>query len=182
MACASPLGEAFTVKPSPGFPERLDPGVDGYHGYDVPDGPYPDSVQTLEQHIARFPTPGPQRLVRPATPEGTLNEATPEWLRDYFMGDAAAAGAILPPDGPVTPVRSYLRTDQNGRQVVVNVSEQGSLLHPGYVARYVTPSAEGSTIHNEGEGSSWLQYPYSPFAAWLRSNWRGLYRKQTDKR
>ena len=79
MNCASPGGVSFggNVKASPGFPERLDPSVDDYHGYSVPDGPYPDSEQALTQHIIRFPTPGPARLVKPATPEGTLNEAAP---------------------------------------------------------------------------------------------------------
>jgi hypothetical protein len=101
LNCTTPGGVAFggNVKASPGFPERLDSNVDLYHGYDVSDGPYADSQQIARQHIANFPTPGPKRLVKPATAEGTLNEATPGWLYDTFMGNAAAAGAVLPPDG-----------------------------------------------------------------------------------
>jgi hypothetical protein len=182
LGCTSTSGESFGVKPSNGFPGQLDSGVDDYHGYDVPDGPYPDSEQVLRQHIINFPTPGPKQLVRPATPEGTLNEATPGWLRDYLMGNTAAAGAVLPPDAPLNPVRSYLTTDQNGKQIVVNVTEPGHMLHPGYVVRHVTSSNEGATIQNEGEGSGFWQGPYSPkpLRDWINDAWRGLYRKQTD--
>ena len=183
MRCMSPLGESFDFPPSPGFPQRLDPGVDDYHGYDVPDGSYPASGQTLTQHIVNRPTPGPERLVRPATPEGTLNEATPGWLYDYLMGNAAASGAVLPPDGLISPVKSYLRTDQNGRQIVVNATQPDHLLHPGYVARYVSPLDGGSTIHNEGEGSGSLQGSISQrigLADLLNHMiWSGLYRRQT---
>jgi hypothetical protein len=99
-----------------------------------------------------------------------------------MMGNAAAAGAVLPPDAPLNPVRSYLRTDQNGKQIVVNVTEPGHMLHPGYVVRHVTSSNEGSTIQNEGEGSGFWQGPYSPklLRDWINDAWRGLYRKQTD--
>jgi hypothetical protein len=183
MNCVSPRGEEFGATSSNGFPERLDPSVDDYHGYNTPDGPYPDSEQALTQHIINFPTPGPKHLVRPATPEGTLNEATPGWLRDYVMGEAAASGAVLPPGGPLSPVRSYRRTDQNGKEIVVNVTEPGHLLHPGYVVRYVTPSNEGSTIQNEGEGSGWVQGLLQRIGLGNPINdvWRGLYQKQRDK-
>jgi hypothetical protein len=70
-----------------------------------------------------------------------------------------------------------LATDQNGKQIVVNVTELDHLLHPGYVARYVVPSEQGSTIHNEGEGSAILQ-SFSPVADWINDVWRGLYGRQ----
>ena len=59
---------------------------------------------------------------------------------------------IVPYGKMISPVRSYLTTDQNGRQIVVNVTEPGHPLHPGYVVRSVSPSDGGPTIQNEGEG------------------------------
>jgi hypothetical protein len=188
MNCTSPGGVSFgdNIKAPPGLPERLNPSVDDYHGYSVPDGPYSDSEQTLTQHIINHPTAGPARLVKPATPEGTLNDATPipQWLYDYIVGNAAASGAVVPPDGLISPVRSYLRTDQNGRQIVVNVTEHGHGLNPGYVVRYTTPSSEGATIQNEGEGTGWLQGRLAQrtgLADWINDVWRGLYGEQTNK-
>ena len=165
------------MKPSPGFPERLDPGVDHYHAYSTPDGPYPDPAETLRQHIINVPTPGPRRFVRPATREGTLNEATPEWVYDYLVGQLG-----VPYGTVINPVRSYLATDKSGNQIVVNVTERNHGLHPGYVVRHVTTSNEGSTIQNEGEGSGFWQGPYSPapFREWINGAWRGLYQKHLD--
>lgn len=190
LNCTSPGGTSFggNVKASPGFPDLLGPGVDEYHAYSLPDGPYPEAEQTLTQHVIIHPTPGPERLVKPATPEGTLNEATPisQWLYDYLVGNAAAAGAVLPPDGLINPVRSYLTTDQNGKPVVVNVTEPEHRLQPGYVVRSVTPSSEGATIQNEGEGASSWQGPDSQrfgLAGWLNDQaWGGLYQRQTGKK
>jgi len=99
------------------------------------------------------------------------------------VGNAAAAGAVLPPDGLIVPVRSYLTRDQNGRQIVANVTEPDSALHPGYVARSVSPSTEGATIQNEGEGAAWLQGRLAQryfLADWINSFWDGLYGRQTN--
>ncbi len=83
LDCTSPGGVSFSggVKASPGFPERLDSTTEDKHAYSVPDGPYQDSTRTMRQDVINYPTPGPTKLVRPATPEGTLNEATPELRR-----------------------------------------------------------------------------------------------------
>ncbi len=78
LDCTSPGGESFSgVRASPGFPQQLDSTTEDKHAYSVPDGPYQDSARTMRQDMINFPTPGPTKLVRPATPEGTLNEATP---------------------------------------------------------------------------------------------------------
>jgi hypothetical protein len=44
---------------------------------------------------------------------------------------------------------------------VVNVTQPGHSLFPGFVARHVTSSDKGSTIQNEGEGLADLQGPYA---------------------
>jgi hypothetical protein len=177
LGCHSPGGVSFggPVRSSPGFPEQLDSSADYYHAYNVPDGPYPHPAETLRQHIIDVPTPGPAKFVRPATAEGTLNEATPEWLYDYLVGQLGVPYGTL-----INPVRSYLTTDQNGNQIVVNVTERNHGLHPGYVVRYVTTSDDGSTIQNEGEGSSFWQGPYSPFRGGINDVWRGLYQRHLD--
>jgi len=189
MDCTSLGGLTFGgLKAPPGFPQRLDTNTDNYHGYSVPDGPYPDSPRTMREDVINYPTPGPRKLVRPATPEGTLNEATPEWLYELLTTPLPIPGVGWQPlyrQGTlINPVRSYLRTDQNGKQIVVNVTEPGHKLHPGYVVRNVTPSDGGATIQNEGEGSAELQGPLAQFfglADDINSVWRGLYQGNLDR-
>ncbi len=187
MDCTSPGGISFSgVRASPGFPERLDSATADKHAYSVPDGPYADSARTMRQDVINLPTPGPTKLVRPATPEGTPNEATPEWLYNLLTMPLPGrfGGPIIPYGKMINPVRSYLTTDQNGRQIVVNVTEPGHMLHPGYVVRYVTPSDGGPTIQNEGEGSGILQGSFSqrtPLAGLINSAWEGLYRRHLNR-
>jgi hypothetical protein len=138
----------------------------------------------MRQDVINLPTPGPPKLVRPATPEGTLNEATPEWLYNLLTLPSLGGRSVVPYGKMINPVRSYLTTDQNGRQIVVNVTEPGHMLHPGYVVRYVTPSDGGPTIQNEGEGSGLLQGSFSqrtPLAGLISSAWEGLYRKHLNR-
>jgi hypothetical protein len=187
MDCTSPGGVSFSgVRASPGFPERLDSTTEDKHAYSVPDGPYADSARTMRQDVINLPTPGPTKLVCPATPEGTPNEATPEWLYNLLTTPLLTPlgwRPIVPYGKMVNPVRSYLTTDQNGRQIVVNVTEPGHTLHPGYVVRYVTPADGGPTIQNEGEGAGVLQGADSPgwLRDWINNNWRGLYQEHLDR-
>jgi hypothetical protein len=187
MDCTSPGGVSFSgTKASPGFPDRLDSTTENKHAYSVPDGPYADSARTMRQDVINLPTPGPTKLVRPATPEGTLNEATPEWLYNLLTMPLPGrfGGPTIPFGKMINPVRSYLTTDQNGRQIVVNVTEPGHMLHPGYVVRYVTPSDGGPTIQNEGEGSGLWQGSLSqrtPLAGLISNAWEGLYRKHLNR-
>jgi hypothetical protein len=90
----------------------------------------------------------------PQTPEGTPNEATPEWLYNLLTMPLPGrfGGPIIPYGKMINPVRSYLTTDQNGRQIVVNVTEPGHMLHPGYVVRYVTPSDADHPERRRGLG------------------------------
>ena len=147
LHCITPGGRQFTV-PANGLRDglRFAPGEPNYHYYNTPDGPVPFDPARLVQGIINSPTPGPRQLVRPATPQGTLNEATP------YVGRTP----------PINPVMSYLTTDQNGTPLAVNVTQPGHDLSPGVVVRYVTTSPSGSTIQNEGAGTGWWQGPSSP--------------------
>ena len=66
------------------------------------------------------------------------------------------------PVTPLNPVTSYVTKDKDGNPMVVNMTERGHGLSPGYVAIYVTSSGGVSTIHVEGEGLSRLQAPDQP--------------------
>ena len=112
-------------------------------------------------------------LNHPATPQGTMNEATPPLDYYSFLG-----ATQLPYGAPLNPVKSYLTQDQDGNPVVMNVTEPGHTLYPGYVARYVTPSDEGSTIQNEGEGLGYWQAPERP--GWMRDWINNLWQDQSD--
>jgi hypothetical protein len=57
--------------------------------------------------------------------------------------------------------------------MVVNMTQPGHSLSPGYVVIYVTSAGGKSTIHVEGEGTSELQSPNSPAAL------RGLFNDGT---
>jgi hypothetical protein len=146
--------------PAKGLPDgiRFAPGQPYYHYYSTPDGPVRFDPQALTQGMIDRPTPGHTSFVRPATPQGTLNEATP----------------LVGFQPPITPVTSYVTADQNGTPVVVNVTQPRHLLHPGVVIRYVTTSPSGSTIQNEGTGLAPIQAPGSWFENHLSNAWRGL--------
>ena len=174
LGCMTPLGRSFNVEAPLSFPQRLDPYGErssSSHYYNVADGPVPFSHQELEQGLIDVPTPGPRDLVRAATPEGTLNEATPE---PYYSLELRRRG--LSHGALVNPVKSFLTTDQWGNRIIVNVTQPGHTLWPGYVARYVTSSDRGSTIQNEGEGLGFWQGPPGErlgIADDLNSVWRG---------
>jgi hypothetical protein len=93
-------------------------------------------------------------MVRPATAEGTINEATPEPAYNAVIAQAQQL-----PGTPFNSVISYLTYDQEGRPVIVNVTRPGHQLAPGVVLRYVTTGPSGSTIQNEGAGLGALQAP-----------------------
>jgi hypothetical protein len=72
----------------------------------------------------------------------------------------------------LSPVLSYLRTDPaTGAEFVVNVTQYGHPLFPGYVARIVTPVAGGAIVQNYGEGAGLLQNPGGLFADDINSIW-----------
>lgn len=181
LSCTSPGGTSFHPPvPAPkGFPPRIDTDVSDYHGYGVRSDPARGSEDKLRQGVIALPTPGPSYLNQPATVEGTLNEATPGPYYNAFL-----SGTGMPPGTPLNPVRSYLRSDQNGNPVVVNVTEPGHALFPGYVTHSIVQSPEGPRILTEGEGLGALQGPDSP--EWLRKHlsdetWRPYQERLLDR-
>lgn len=120
------------------------------------------SSEKLMQGAIDKPTPGPPALNRPATSGGTLNEATaPASLYNSFL-----AGTKMPYGTPVNPVKSYLWHDSDGKPIIVNVTEPGHGLEPGYVIHHIVQTPEGPRIQTEGEGLSPWQAPGSP--QWLQ--------------
>jgi hypothetical protein len=162
LNCTSPKGTPFfpSVPAPAGFPQRIAPDVAHHHGYDVQSPPGADAVKLMQGVIDR-PTPGPSYLNRPATTHGTPNEATPEPFYSLYLG-----GTRFPAGAPLNPVASYLRHNLRGNPVVVNVTEPGHALFPGYVMHYIVESPEGPRIQTEGEGLSRWQAPEAP--DWLR--------------
>jgi hypothetical protein len=161
FSCTTPRGRSFSNVPAPAkFPERIAPGVQNYHEYGVLSAPG-GSGEKLMQGVIDKPTPGPGTLNQPATSQGTSNEATPGLAYGAFLG-----GSRLPWGSPLSPVKSYLWKDADGKPIVVNVTEPGHGLAPGYVVHYIVETPEGPRIQTEGEGLSPWQAPGSP--EWLR--------------
>jgi hypothetical protein len=112
------------------------------------------------QGLVNLPTPGSPQ---PATPEGTPNDATPNTAKSVadFIDRLSSFGND-PGGYNNSPVISYVT---NG--TVVNVTQPGHPLWPGYVAR----SVEEGQVRNRGEGTGALQGPYSPFASSINNIW-----------
>jgi hypothetical protein len=175
IGCITPGGRRFTV-PAEDFPDYIGPGEPDYHYYNRPVGRAPVDTFQLMQRVINNPTPGPRYLVRPATPEGTSNEATPSLPYHLLLG-----GNRLPLGTTQNPVMSYLTRDQTGALMVVNVTRPGHGLRPGIVARYVTGSPAGATIQNEGAGLGWLQAPGGLLSDTINSVWDSQSRELIDQ-
>ena len=98
---------------------------------------------------------------------GTLNEATPDWMHGLLYGSPLSVGSGEMPLGPfsaapINPVKSYVAKDRDGNPMVVNMTQPGHSLSPGYVVIYVTSADGKSTVHVEGEGTGELQSVRSP--------------------
>ena len=68
--------------------------------------------------------------------------------------------------------------------MVVNMTERGHGLSPGYVAIYVTSSGGVSTIHVEGEGlSPWQASDQPAFQRKLLNDdtWRGYFKTLVER-
>jgi RHS repeat-associated protein len=142
----------ITFKTPPGF-RSFTTHDEGAHHYDrrvldrdgsaLPSSEKGSRANALASEIAGNPTPG---IDRPATEEGTPNDANP------FPGAA-----------PASPVMSYLRHDEHGRDVTVNVTMPGHPLGMGIVVRWVEVTKGGQiVVHNEGQGVGLLQSRESP--------------------
>jgi len=156
VTCVTPGGHQASA-PADGLPPdtKLARGDPDYHYYRVSDGPVGADPSTLAKGLVENPTPAPRFEVRPATPEGTRNPASPWYVQfpSRFVPPAWLAGS------PAWPVKSYTTTDQNGMPVIMNVTQPGHPLYPGVVMRYPTesPSGSGSTIQTESAGLGWWQ-------------------------
>jgi len=160
LDCTTPKGLSWGGLPVERFPPEIAPSTPHHHGTDVLSPPGA-SADKLLQGIIDKPTPGPPRLNRPATPAGTLNEATPDALYDLYIG-ASKFPWRRPYGTPLSQVTSHLRYDREGNPIVINVTRPSHGLAPGYVVHYLVRTPEGPRIQTEGEGLSPLQGPSSP--------------------
>lgn len=102
-----------------------------YHFYSVPAATLGMTKAQDQKFLTQNPTPG---WPRPATPQGTPNDATP------------GIGGLSLPVSAISPVMSFTITNQkDGQPVVVNVTEPGHKLASGIVVREATQSTDGST-------------------------------------
>jgi len=141
--------------PTPEGFQNTDSSASDYHQYQT-DAQSPLGPDATRDWVRNNPTPGNPS---PATPEGTVNDATP------IIGG-------LP--GNISPVTSNTTVNQvTGQEVVVNATLPQHPLGNGIVVREVTPNADGtSTIRNYGEGNGRLQAPGSPVAGPINNIWR----------
>jgi RHS repeat-associated protein len=155
VTCTAPGGGPTVSFPRPaGWPDYIGPSSENYHSYDELVNTANTNKKCLDDYIRSHPTPGSPS---PASAGGTPNNASPSWVPSIFP----------------SPVLSYV-TSSNGNQVIVNVTQPGHPLFPGYVARTIQTGPYNSLINNYGEGAGALQGPYSPFATPINNVWQGL--------
>jgi hypothetical protein len=160
FSCTTPRGTSFGPLPAPkGFPATIGPESGSHHQYRYESAPFYNPKEVMRQAIER-PTFGPSDLNSPATREGTANEATPQPYHTIAEAVKAATGMHGLPLGPV---KSHVAEDQHGNTVVVNVTEPGHVLFPGYVVHSIVKSDDGSyRLVTEGEGLGLLQSKQAP--------------------
>ena len=142
-----------------GIPGDHGPDSGSHHQYRYESAPFYNPKEVMRQAIER-PTFGPSDLNSPATREGTANEATPQPYHSIAEAVKAATGMHGLSLGPV---KSRVTQDQHGNTVVVNVTEPGHALFPGYVVHSIVKSDDGSyKLVTEGEGLGLLQSKLAP--------------------
>jgi len=163
VTCTAPGGGPTVTFPRPkDWPDTINSDSSNYHSYNIPVPLNGADAACAKQGIINNPTPGSPS---PASPQGTLNNATPTSLQSLFNTvDFISSFGNDPGGYNNSPVRSY--TTDNGN-TVVNVTQPGHPLHPGYVARTIN----GSQVNNYGEGTARLQGPYSPLAGQINGVW-----------
>lgn len=127
------------------WPKRMDSST-GHHEYiyETPIGS--KSPQSVAKAIAQDPVPNVNG--KPATPQGTPNNAAPSsGLRSIL---ATVANAVGLGD---SSVKSYTFRDSKGSTWEMNVTENSHTLSPGYVLRGV---AQGNAV-SYGEGTALKQ-------------------------
>lgn len=149
------FGTGYDVTfPTPQGFRSTDPRAADYHHYRVPNVSSRNATETREW-VRNNPTPGNPS---PATPQGTLNDATP------IIGTNALG---------ISPVTSFTTVNTvTGNSVVVNATMPGHPLGNGVVIRDTISGPNGtSTIVNYGEGNGELQAPGSPVAGMINNAW-----------
>lgn len=138
--------------------QNTNPQADDYHTYDTP-ARSPIGESATRDWVRENPTPAPVQGA--ATPQGTLNDATP------------VVGGMLPVR--ISPVESFTTTNQvTGNEVVVNATLPGHPLGNGIVVRDTMAGPNGtSIIQNWGEGNGALQAPGSAVAGPINNVWAG---------
>jgi hypothetical protein len=182
FGCTTPGGTSFGSLPAPkGFPATIGPDSGSHHQYRYESAPFYNPKEVMRQAIER-PTFGPSDLNSPATREGTANEATPEPYHSIAEAVKAATGMHGLPLGPV---KSRVTQDQHGNTVVVNVTEPGHVLFPGYVVHSIVKSGDGSyRLVTEGEGLGLLQSKLAPEKLRdiiNRQTWEGYQKEILDR-
>jgi hypothetical protein len=166
VTCSTPYGTLPPFAQPSGWPSTMNSNSSFHHTYDIKvplNGANKDCVMN---GMINNPTPGSPS---PATPQGTVNNATPTGAQNLF-NDLDYVSSFGSDSGGYnnSPVKSYVM-NLNGSQVVVNVTLPGHPLFPGYVVR----SIQGSNVSNYGEGNGWLQGSWSPLAGSINGVWNG---------
>ena len=145
--CTPPGGPTVTFPTPPDWPRAIDSNSVNYHNYNIPVDADCIDANDMRKGVRDNPTPGSPS---PATREGTPNNATPYigWLVD-------------------SPVKSYTMEDGT----VVNVTQPGHPLFPGYVVRTTRSTGSGSVVNNYGEGTGSLQSPNNPASGYINGVW-----------
>jgi hypothetical protein len=166
VSCTAPGGPTFTVPRPTGWPDEIAPGQSLYHSYNVQVPGSCANPSDLRQRIVNNPTPG--STPKPASSNGTPNDANPQWFEGFVIGLGAYGGDSR---SPLNPVLSYTRIF-DGQTIVVNVTQPGHTLFPGYVARVVDDRGGKATVNNFGEGLALAQSDFSPVAGLIKSTWK----------
>lgn len=155
---------------------ELDRNNIDHHKYIIP--VFADCInpEDLRKAIANSPTPAGSI---PATPEGASIDATPKWLKyilDSLLTNPETGTIDKELEGVHwSPVISYIIDDGS----VVNVTQPGHPLYPGYVHRVVVPIGSGAIVYNIGEGTGLLQSEQrSP--KFIRDLINGVWKPQTQ--
>lgn len=144
----------------------INPNSPNYHSYNKAVQMGCANPTSVMQGIVNVPTPGSPQ---PATAQGTPNNATPNTIQSMAnLIDQISSFGSDPGNYNNASVISYLLTTPGGASVVVNVTQPGHPLFPGYVARTIN----GGSVNNFGEGAGWLQGPNSPFAGQINNVWQ----------
>ena len=165
VVCTVPDTEHTVAFPRPeDWPDTIGPGSWNYHFYNESVPLEGAGEQCVQEAIQNAPTPG---FPRPASAVGTRNNATPTVVQGLFDTVDLISSLGNDPGGyNNSPVLSYTRADGS---YVVNVTQPGHPLHPGYVLRTI----EGAQVNNYGEGLGWLQGSPNPLAGFVNGVWQG---------